>query len=125
MNASPGADYSGLSLPLTWQRIPLILFHSGTYGITTSGNALTLKFVTGEFLHSRLSISVRTYFAVSQQPNIGSRVYLLAPGSTSQYQTFDFRNQEFVSPLQCSGSHLITHLFYFLDVSLLCEPMII
>ncbi|KAJ7738934.1 glycoside hydrolase [Mycena metata] len=54
--------------------------YSGTYGITTSGNALTLKFVT-----------------VSQQPNIGSRVYLLAPGSTSQYQTFDFRNQEFFS----------------------------
>ncbi|KAJ6524101.1 cellulase CEL7A [Mycena vulgaris] len=51
----------------------------GTYGINTSGNALTLKFVT-----------------VSQQPNIGSRVYLLAPGSTSQYQTFDFRNQEFL-----------------------------
>jgi cellulose 1,4-beta-cellobiosidase len=63
--------------------------YSGTYGITTSGNALTLKFVT-----------------VSQQPNIGSRVYLLAPGSTAQYQTFDFRNQEFtfdvdVSQLPC------------------------
>ncbi|KAJ7833035.1 concanavalin A-like lectin/glucanase domain-containing protein [Mycena olivaceomarginata] len=36
----------------------------GTYGITTNGNSLTMKFVT-----------------VSQQPNIGSRVYLLAPGS--------------------------------------------
>jgi len=63
--------------------------YAGTYGITTSGNALTLKFVT-----------------VSQQPNIGSRVYLLAPGSTSEYQTFDFRNQEFtfdvdVSQLPC------------------------
>ncbi|KAJ7728494.1 cellulase CEL7A [Mycena metata] len=63
--------------------------YSGTYGISTSGNALTLKFVTD-----------------SQQPNIGSRVYLLAPGSTSAYQTFDFRNQEFsfdvdVSQLPC------------------------
>ncbi|KAJ7875491.1 cellobiohydrolase I-II [Mycena olivaceomarginata] len=52
----------------------------GTYGITTNGNSLTMKFVT-----------------VSQQPNIGSRVYLLAPGSTSTYQTFNFNNQEFVS----------------------------
>ncbi|KAF8153609.1 Exoglucanase 1 [Mycena galopus ATCC 62051] len=54
-----------------------------TYGISTSGNALTLKFVT-----------------VSQQPNIGSRVYLMAPGSTTTYQTFNFNNQEFVSLLQ-------------------------
>ncbi|KAJ7204120.1 glycoside hydrolase [Mycena pura] len=53
--------------------------YQGTYGITTSGNALTLKFVT-----------------VSQQPNIGSRVYLLAPGSQTEYQTFNFNNQEFV-----------------------------
>ncbi|KAJ7023686.1 cellulase CEL7A [Mycena alexandri] len=59
--------------------------YAGTYGVTTSGNALTLKFVT-----------------VSQQPNIGSRVYLLAPGSTSQYQTFDFRNQEFVFDVDVS-----------------------
>jgi cellulose 1,4-beta-cellobiosidase len=63
--------------------------YPGTYGITTSGNALTLKFVT-----------------VSQQPNIGSRVYLMAPGSTTAYQTFNFNNQEFtfdvdVSQLPC------------------------
>ncbi|KAJ7594340.1 cellulase CEL7A [Mycena floridula] len=51
----------------------------GTYGITTSGNALTMKFVT-----------------TSQQKNIGSRVYLLAPGSQTAYQTFNFNNQEFV-----------------------------
>ncbi|KAJ7816786.1 glycoside hydrolase [Mycena olivaceomarginata] len=61
----------------------------GTYGISTSGNALTLKFVT-----------------VGQQPNIGSRVYLMAPGGTAQYQTFNFQNQEFtfdvdVSQLPC------------------------
>ncbi|KAF7363194.1 Glucanase [Mycena venus] len=53
--------------------------YSGTYGITTSGDALTLKFVTD-----------------SQQPNVGSRVYLLAPGSTTEYQTFNFENQEFL-----------------------------
>ncbi|KAF7314729.1 Glucanase [Mycena kentingensis (nom. inval.)] len=63
--------------------------YSGTYGITTSGNALTLKFVT-----------------VSQQPNIGSRVYLMAPGSQDSYQLFKFANQEFtfdvdVSQLPC------------------------
>ncbi|KAF7327562.1 Glucanase [Mycena kentingensis (nom. inval.)] len=62
--------------------------YSGTYGITTSGNALTLKFVT-----------------FSQQANIGSRVYLLASGGTA-YQTFNFVNQEFtfdvdVSQLPC------------------------
>ncbi|KAJ7289779.1 cellobiohydrolase I-II [Mycena rebaudengoi] len=54
--------------------------YAATYGITTSGNALTMKFVTGY-----------------QQPNIGSRVYLMAPGSTTTYQTFNFNNQEFVS----------------------------
>ncbi|KAJ7034505.1 glycoside hydrolase [Mycena alexandri] len=50
--------------------------YSGTYGISTSGNALTLKFVTGA--------------------NVGSRVYLMAPGSTTEYQTFKFENQEFL-----------------------------
>ncbi|KAJ7669074.1 glycoside hydrolase [Mycena rosella] len=50
--------------------------YSGTYGISTSGNALTLKFVTGA--------------------NVGSRVYLMAPGSTTEYQTFNFENQEFL-----------------------------
>ncbi|KAJ7088980.1 glycoside hydrolase [Mycena epipterygia] len=54
--------------------------YSGTYGISTSGNALTLKFVTGA--------------------NVGSRVYLMAPGSTTEYQTFNFENQEFVSRSQ-------------------------
>ncbi|THG93016.1 hypothetical protein EW026_g8093, partial [Hermanssonia centrifuga] len=47
--------------------------YSGTYGITTSGNALTLKFVTGS--------------------NVGSRVYLLA--DDSHYQMFKLVNQEF------------------------------
>ncbi|KAJ7714986.1 exoglucanase-like protein 1 precursor [Mycena metata] len=53
--------------------------YSGTYGISTSGNALTLKFVTGS--------------------NVGSRVYLMAPGSTTEYQTFKFDVD--VSQLPC------------------------
>ncbi|RXW21743.1 hypothetical protein EST38_g4130 [Candolleomyces aberdarensis] len=58
-----------------------------TYGITTSGNALTLKFVTK-----------------SEQTNIGSRVYLMA--SDSRYQMFNLLNKEFtldvdVSKLPC------------------------
>ena len=56
--------------------------YSGTYGITTSGNALTLKFVTGS--------------------NVGSRVYLMAPGSDSQYQMFKLKNQEFTFDVDMS-----------------------
>ncbi|KDQ28893.1 glycoside hydrolase family 7 protein [Pleurotus ostreatus PC15] len=62
--------------------------YSGTYGITSSGNALTLKFVT----HGPYST------------NIGSRVYLLA--DDSHYQMFNLKNKEFtfdvdVSQLPC------------------------
>jgi cellulose 1,4-beta-cellobiosidase len=58
--------------------------YSSTYGITTSGNALTLKFVTGS--------------------NVGSRVYLMSDDST--YEMFKLLNQEFtfdvdVSQLPC------------------------
>jgi cellulose 1,4-beta-cellobiosidase len=61
--------------------------YSGTYGVTTSGNALTLKFVTN-----------------GAQKNIGSRLYLMA--SDSSYQLFKPLNQEFsfdvdVSQLPC------------------------
>ncbi|KAG5650266.1 hypothetical protein H0H81_012792 [Sphagnurus paluster] len=61
--------------------------YSGTYGITTNGNAVTLKFVTQ-----------------AAQKNIGSRVYLMA--SDTQYQIFKLLNQEFtfdfdVSNLPC------------------------
>ncbi|KAH7098581.1 glycoside hydrolase [Auriculariales sp. MPI-PUGE-AT-0066] len=61
--------------------------YSGTYGITSSGNALTLKFVTQ-----------------GTNKNIGSRVYLMA--SDSAYQMFDLKNKEFtfdvdVSQLPC------------------------
>ncbi|PVF92348.1 cellulase [Serendipita vermifera] len=55
--------------------------YSGTYGITTSGNALTLKFVTGA--------------------NIGSRVYLLA--SDTAYQMFKLKNQEFTFDVDVSN----------------------
>ena len=55
--------------------------YSGTYGITSSGTALTLKFVTGA--------------------NIGSRVYLLA--SDTQYQLFKLKNQEFTFDVDVSN----------------------
>lgn len=62
--------------------------YSGTYGVTASGNALTLKFVT----------------QASSGKNIGSRLYLMA--SESKYQMFKLLNQEFtfdvdVSKLPC------------------------
>ncbi|ROW00951.1 hypothetical protein VSDG_02897 [Cytospora chrysosperma] len=62
--------------------------YSGTYGITTSGSALTLKFVTKG-----------TY-----STNIGSRTYLMA--SDTEYQTFTLLGNEFtfdvdVSKLPC------------------------
>ncbi|KAJ3509247.1 hypothetical protein NMY22_g16357 [Coprinellus aureogranulatus] len=61
--------------------------YSGTYGITTSGNALTLKFVTK-----------------GENTNIGSRVYLME--SESKYQMFNPLGKEFtfdvdVSKLPC------------------------
>ncbi|KAL0572161.1 hypothetical protein V5O48_009808 [Marasmius crinis-equi] len=60
--------------------------YSGTYGITTSGNALTLKFVTqGPY-----------------STNIGSRVYLMDT-SDSKYQQFDLRNQEFTFDVDMSN----------------------
>ncbi|KDR74807.1 hypothetical protein GALMADRAFT_141140 [Galerina marginata CBS 339.88] len=58
--------------------------YSGTYGISTSGNALTLKFVT-----------------TSAQKNIGSRVYLMA--SPTQYQIFKLLNQEFTFDVDVSN----------------------
>lgn len=62
--------------------------YSGTYGITTSGNALNLKFVTNG----------------PYSKNIGSRTYLMA--SDTQYQMFKLLNREFtfdvdVSQLGC------------------------
>ncbi|VDC00014.1 unnamed protein product [Peniophora sp. CBMAI 1063] len=55
--------------------------YSGTYGITASGNALTLQFKTGS--------------------NVGSRVYLM-DSSDSKYQTFNLKNQEFTFTVDMS-----------------------
>ncbi|KAF9525304.1 family 7 glycoside hydrolase [Crepidotus variabilis] len=62
--------------------------YPGTYGITTSGNSLNLKFIQSN----------------SNGKNIGSRVYLMA--SDTKYQMFNLLNQEFtfdvdVSKLPC------------------------
>jgi cellulose 1,4-beta-cellobiosidase len=74
--------------------------YSGTYGISTSGNALTLKFVTdGQY-----------------STNIGSRVYLMKDDST--YQKIPLLNQEFtfdvdVSNLPCG----LNGALYFSDMA--------
>ncbi|KAK1216979.1 hypothetical protein PQX77_020383 [Marasmius sp. AFHP31] len=60
--------------------------YSGTYGITTSGNGLTLKFVTNG----------------PYSKNIGSRVYLM-DSSDSQYKMFDLRGQEFTFDVDMSN----------------------
>ncbi|KAJ5959958.1 CAZyme family GH7 [Penicillium vulpinum] len=54
--------------------------YAGTYGATTSGNALTLNFVTGA--------------------NIGSRLFLMEDEST--YQIFKLKNQEFTFDVDTS-----------------------
>lgn len=58
--------------------------YPGTYGITTSGNALTLKFVTTN----------------TNGKNIGSRVYLMS--SDSKYELFKVFNQEFTFDVDVS-----------------------
>ncbi|KAG6844473.1 Exoglucanase [Tephrocybe sp. NHM501043] len=58
--------------------------YASTYGISTSGDALTLKFVT-----------------TSTQKNVGSRVYLMA--SDSQYELFKLVNQEFTFDVDVSN----------------------
>ncbi|KAI0800563.1 cellobiohydrolaseI [Fomes fomentarius] len=60
--------------------------YTGTYGITTSGNQLTLKFVTqGPY-----------------SKNIGSRVYLLSQDDTT-YEMFNLKNQEFTFDIDMSN----------------------
>lgn len=61
--------------------------YSGTYGITTSGNALTLKFVTKG--------------PQSTSANIGSRVYLMKDDTT--YQMFKLLNREFTFDVDVSN----------------------
>lgn len=55
--------------------------YTGTYGITASGNALTLKFVTGT--------------------NVGSRVYLMQ--DAANYEMFKLMNQEFTFDVDMSN----------------------
>ena len=59
--------------------------YSGTYGVTSSGNALSLKFVTNG----------------PYSTNIGSRLYLMA--SDTQYQMFNLLNNEFTFDVDVSG----------------------
>ncbi|CZS96657.1 hypothetical protein WAI453_010077 [Rhynchosporium graminicola] len=64
--------------------------YGSTYGITTTGNALKLQFVTKK----------------GESTNVGSRTYLMAPGSTTKYQMLKLLNKEFtfdvdVSQLPC------------------------
>ena len=72
--------------------------YTNVYGATVSGNALTLKYVTGS--------------------NVGSRFYLLAPDG-KQYQPFNLLNREFtftvdVSTLPCG----VNGALYFVDIPL-------
>ncbi|KAG8720209.1 Exoglucanase 1 [Ceratobasidium sp. 395] len=60
--------------------------YSGTYGITTSGNALTLKFVTTN----------------TNGKNVGSRVYMMASDDT-HYEMFKLKNQEFTFDVDVSN----------------------
>jgi len=74
--------------------------YSDTYGITTSGNALTEKFVT----------------TTSTGTNVGSRVYLL-DSTDSKYELFYLKNKEFtfdvdVSQLGCG----INGALYFVEM---------
>ncbi|KAH9855750.1 exo-cellobiohydrolase [Lenzites betulinus] len=58
--------------------------YEGTYGITASGDSLTLKFVTQ-----------------SSGRNVGSRVYLMDT-SDSKYELFNLKNQEFTFTVDMS-----------------------
>ncbi len=75
--------------------------YSGTYGVTTSGNALTLKLVTTN----------------TNGKNIGSRLYLMA--TDTAYQNFNPLNMEFtfdvdVSQLPCG----LNGALYFSEMAL-------
>ncbi|CAE6420252.1 unnamed protein product [Rhizoctonia solani] len=58
--------------------------YANTYGISASGNALTMKFVTK-----------------TENTNVGSRVYLLKDDST--YEMFKLKNQEFTFDVDVSN----------------------
>ncbi|KAL3420687.1 glycosyl hydrolase family 7 [Phlyctema vagabunda] len=73
--------------------------YASTYGITTSGNALRLNFVTK-----------------GANTNVGSRVYLMNAADTA-YQTFDTRNGEFTFDVD------VSHLPCGLNGALYMVPM--
>lgn len=56
--------------------------YEGTYGITSTGDALTLKFVTGS--------------------NVGSRVYMMGP-KAENYELFNLKNREFTFDVDVSN----------------------
>jgi cellulose 1,4-beta-cellobiosidase len=60
--------------------------YSATYGITTTGNALKLNFITK-----------------ASQTNVGSRTYLMAAGSTTKYQMLKLLGQEFTFDVDVSN----------------------
>ncbi|TAQ87506.1 hypothetical protein B7494_g4163 [Chlorociboria aeruginascens] len=60
--------------------------YSATYGITTSSDSLKLGFVT-----------------TSAQTNVGSRTYLMAAGSTTEYQMLQLLGQEFTFDVDVSN----------------------
>ncbi|EMC99908.1 carbohydrate-binding module family 1 protein [Baudoinia panamericana UAMH 10762] len=70
--------------------------YASTYGITTSGNSLSLGFKTGS--------------------NVGSRVYLMDT-SDSQYQVFHLKNREFTFDVDVSGIGCgINGALYFVEM---------
>ena len=60
--------------------------YPSTYGITTNGDALSLKFVTQ-----------------SSQKNVGSRVYLMA--DDSHYEGFQLAGREFTFDVDMSSAY--------------------
>lgn len=64
--------------------------YKGVYGISTSGNALKLSFVTKGT-------------GASAGTNIGSRNYLMAAGSTTKYQMLKLLNKEFTFDVDVSN----------------------
>ncbi|THV04731.1 cellobiohydrolase I-II [Dendrothele bispora CBS 962.96] len=75
--------------------------YQGTYGITTSSDSLTLKFVTQ-----------------GENTNVGSRVYLMAAGSENEYQIFNPLNQEFTFDVDVSGLPCgLNGALYFVEMS--------
>lgn len=83
--------------------------YGGTYGVSTSGNAMTLKFVQ-EHQYGK---------------NIGSRMYLM--NGDSKYQTFQLLNNEFafdvdLSSVECGMNSALYFVAMKEDGGLSSEP---